>query len=684
MELKATVMGKRLARHPYHTVRMLPAGIEVVGDQHEYTIPFNQLIDCQCKRGVVWGELEFELPEQKVVRLHGTEWQQTLQFYQHLTLCWQQWSEQMAAITRQVLTSLNHEITEMITAIGWLDHHHLLLLQEKIHQHRQAIPLPMERLAEFADCVALWQQAERWLLQPAQQSSQHNQQWIEQIKQRYADFFNSIESRPLNDSQINAVINGERTVRVLAGAGSGKTSVLVAKSAFILQRSLASAAQILLLAFGRDAATELTERVISRTRNTEIQARTFHSLARHIIEVATNKKPLISQLETDTAFRHQFLLQTWQQQCQQKKVYARGFRHWLRDELGWDIAENEYWNDSSLTGRLVTRLDSWLATLRMAELGQQALIERADGSIRLDFGRRLKLLSPLLKAWNSTLKKEGAVDFSGLIKQAHSLVEKGRFVSPWKYILVDEFQDISPLRAKLLQALLSQSQHSHLFAVGDDWQAIYRFAGAEVDLTTSFHAYFGAGATCYLDTTYRFNQRIGEVANRFIQQNPQQLKKPLNSLIKTAKKPIQLLPEAQLEALLDKMSGYVAEHETVLLLARYQHQSPQVLQHAATRWPTLNLIFKTMHASKGQEADYVIVLGLQKGKDGFPAECGEGILQQGIMPTVEHYPYAEERRLAYVALTRGRQQVWLLFNETSPSCFVAELKSLGVKHLKKP
>ncbi|MBO0200779.1 UvrD-helicase domain-containing protein, partial [Vibrio alginolyticus] len=92
------------------------------------------------------------------------------------------------------------------------------------------------------------------------------------------------------------------------------------------------------------------------------------------------------------------------------------------------------------------------------------------------------------------LKDEGAIDFSGLIHQAVNLLEKGRFISPWKHILVGEFQDISPLRAKLLQALRQQNKQTSLFAVGDDWQAIYRFSGAELDLTTSFEHNFGEGA----------------------------------------------------------------------------------------------------------------------------------------------------------------------------------------------
>ena len=88
MELKATTLGKRLAQHPYDRAVILNAGIKVSGDRHEYLIPFNQLLAIHCKRGLVWGELEFVLPDEKVVRLHGTEWGETQRFYHHLDAHW--------------------------------------------------------------------------------------------------------------------------------------------------------------------------------------------------------------------------------------------------------------------------------------------------------------------------------------------------------------------------------------------------------------------------------------------------------------------------------------------------------------------------------------------------------------------------------------------------------------------
>lgn len=110
MELKATSMGKRLAQHPYDKIVLLNAGVKVSGERHEYLIPFNQLLAIHCKRGLVWGELEFVLPADKVVRLHGTEWAETQRFHHHLNTRWQQWSQEMSVIAAQVLQQVLDDI----------------------------------------------------------------------------------------------------------------------------------------------------------------------------------------------------------------------------------------------------------------------------------------------------------------------------------------------------------------------------------------------------------------------------------------------------------------------------------------------------------------------------------------------------------------------------------------------
>lgn len=684
MELKATSMGKRLAQHPYDKVVLLNAGVKVSGERHEYLIPFNQLLAIHCRRGLVWGELEFVLPADKVVRLHGTEWAETQRFHHHLSTRWQQWSHDMSVIAAQVLQKVLDDIAQSNAQQKWLTRQQTAALQQKIRQALAALPLPVARLDEFENCRDAWRKCQAWLSDRDKSRLAHNQAWTDAMLAQYADFFSTVESLPLNPAQARAVVNGEQSLLVLAGAGSGKTSVLVARAGWLLASGEAVADQILLLAFGRKAAQEMDERIQARLHTQDITARTFHALALHIIQQGSKKVPAISRLENDTQARQALLVKTWRQQCSEKKAQAKGWRQWLEEELSWEVPEGSFWQDEKLARRLGSRLDRWVSLMRMHGGSQAEMIESAPEEIRALFSKRVKLMAPMLKAWKTALKEENAVDFSGLIHQAIVILEKGRFVSPWKHILVDEFQDISPQRAALLSALRAQNKHTSLFAVGDDWQAIYRFSGAQLELTTAFHHYFGEGDRSDLDTTYRFNARIGEIANRFIQQNPHQLAKPLNSLTQGDKKAVTLLPEDQLEPLLDKLSGYAKPDERILVLARYHHLKPASLEKAATRWPTLQLDFMTIHASKGQQADYVIVMGLKEGSDGFPAPARESVMEQALLPVPEDFPDAEERRLLYVAITRARHRVWLLFNKDEPSAFVDILKSIDVPVARKP
>ncbi|QMD24478.1 DNA helicase IV [Citrobacter freundii] len=684
MELKATSIGKRLAQHPYDRAVILNAGIKVSGDRHEYLIPFNQLLAIHCKRGLVWGELEFVLPDDKVVRLHGTEWAETQRFHRHLNTLWQQWSQEMSEVAAAVLQEQLETITARTHENKWLTRNQTTGLQQQIRRAFAALPLPVERLEEFDNCREAIRQCQAWLQDIEACRLQHNQAYTDAMLTEYAEFFQQIESSPLNPAQARAVVNGEQSLLVLAGAGSGKTSVLVARAGWLLAKGDAVAEQILLLAFGRKAAEEMDERIRERLHTEDITARTFHSLALHIIQQGSKKVPTVSKLENNTPARNKLFITAWRQQCSEKKAQAKGWRQWLEEEMQWSVPEGNFWDDEKLQRRLAPRLDRWVSLMRMHGGSQAEMIANAPEDIRELFSKRIKLMAPLLKAWKSALKEENAVDFSGLIHQAIVILQKGRFISPWKHILVDEFQDISPQRAALLAALRQQNSQTTLFAVGDDWQAIYRFSGAQLSLTTAFHHTFGEGERCDLDTTYRFNSRIGEVANGFIQQNPHQLAKPLNSLTVGDKKAVTLLDESQLDALLDKLSGFAKAEERILVLARYHHLKPASLEKAATRWPKLQLEFMTIHASKGQQADYVIIVGLHDGNDGFPAPARESIMEEALLPAVEDFPDAEERRLLYVALTRARHRVWLLFNKDAPSCFVDELKQRDVPVSRKP
>ena len=244
-----------------------------------------------------------------------------------------------------------------------------------------------------------------------------------------------------------AVVNGEQSLLVLAGAGSGKTSVLVARAGWLLTTGEAVADQILLLAFGRKAAQEMDERIQARLHTGYLGAHvplprfTHHSTGQQ-------KVPVVSKLENDAQARRRCLSRHGVSSAV-KKAQAKGWRQWLEEELNWEVPEGSFWQDEKLARRLGSRLDRWVSLMRMHGGSQTEMIESAPESIRAVFSKRVKLMAPMLKAWKTALKDENAVDFSGLIHQAIIILEKGRFVSPWKHILVDEFQDISPQRAAL-------------------------------------------------------------------------------------------------------------------------------------------------------------------------------------------------------------------------------------------
>jgi len=287
------------------------------------------------------------------------------------------------------------------------------------------------------------------------------------------------------------------------------------------------------------------------------------------------------------------------------------------------------------------------------------------------------LFEPIYELYQQQLRDTQTIDFEDMIGLAIRYVESGQYQSPYRYLLVDEFQDISASRARLIKALLNQQADNSLFCVGDDWQSIYRFTGSDVTITKEFSEYFGYTATSVLDKTFRFNNKISEFASQFVMRNSTQIEKridshhqlnqPAVSLIKTNQDSVGL--NAALSAIHAKNQNKAV---SVLILARVSFKKPE-LSIYKSQYPNLQLQFMTVHASKGKEADFVIILGLDKGKHGFPAEKATPALLDLLLPKAEDFAYAEERRLFYVALTRARHHVYLICDATKASDFIREL-----------
>jgi DNA helicase-4 len=267
------------------------------------------------------------------------------------------------------------------------------------------------------------------------------------------------------------------------------------------------------------------------------------------------------------------------------------------------------------------------------------------------------------------------IDFDDMINLAREHVARGSYRSPFRYIVVDEFQDMAVGRAKLVAELRNQVKGAKLFCVGDDWQSIYRFTGSDIVLTTAFDQYFGFTRKTALDRTFRFHNKIAAFSSRFVQQNPSQIRKLLSTQTQSDQPGVVVwMRDRQndpLWSILTEIAGQGAS--SVFVLSRYRHGLPKDLKQFQQSFPLLDLQAMTAHASKGMEADFVVVRGLSEGKYGFPSNIADDPVLTMVLAGQEPFEFAEERRLFYVVLTRARKRVYLVADAQSPSIFVREI-----------
>lgn len=331
--------------------------------------------------------------------------------------------------------------------------------------------------------------------------------------------------------------------------------------------------------------------------------------------------------------------------------------------------------------QLVTLLATFLHHAKSSGLDHAALRRAASRAVDVHRAAAFAdLFSVVRRRYEATLKARGAIDFDDMIARATRYAESGRYRSAFRHIVVDEFQDISQGRIRLLRALLEQVEDRQLLCVGDDWQSIYRFAGSDIHLLRRLGELVGPVKVTALDQTFRFHDGLAGLSAYFVTRNPAQLSKEVVSRRKASGASAIILaeqdcPGGALPAALAEISAEVGdEGASVLLLGRYRFLEPDLAALSAEH-PSLTLSFMTVHAAKGLEADYAIVMGLVSGRLGFPTEISDDPLLELVLSAPEGCDNAEERRLFYVALTRARRRVFLLTDQRRPSVFVEELQS---------
>lgn len=648
-------------------------------------------------------------------------------------------------------------------------------------------------------------------------------------------FFNEIERKPLSEEQANAVIAFDNRVQVVAAAGSGKTSVMVARAAYAVHRGFTAPDRILLLAFNKAAADELQERVQQRLTaagidSTNIRASTFHSFGLEVIGKKTGAKPrpaswlengrdtgviqeIVNQLRNSSSefkykwdlFRLLFanlattpdggnhdhydretretgyktfdgkyvrshgerLIANWLYINGVKYEYERQYVHrtaspdhsqyrpdfyypsadlwhehwgidrdgrppendhrylesmewkrethknhgtkliestWAEIVFGSGLAELESkllsygistdWDpDKPIDANQIVRpeqmcrlIRTFMSHIKSSKLDETSIQARLSSSHSHLAGTRtdifLDIYWPIQKEWDRRLREEEFVDFEDMLSIAADILENKEYEAPYDLILVDELQDASQARGRLVRGLTNKPG-KYLLAVGDDWQSINRFAGADISVMTDFHNMFGAGPRLELTTTFRCTQKICDASSKFVSLNPKQLKKKVRSVHADAGEQVLLIrddnPKQAIEKYLSRLSEKLLANKTqngqdtktsVYLLGRYRHDQELVPMNSP---PNLDVRFRTIHSSKGLEADYVILVNVKSGQYGFPSTIADDQVLDLAMSEGDTFEHAEERRLFYVALTRARHQAVIITQPGLESPFVVEL-----------
>lgn len=522
----------------------------------------------------------------------------------------------------------------------------------------------------------------------------------EQIE-RARNIIGKIEKHELSDEQISAIAGAGHNTLVLAGAGTGKTTTIVGYIAWLLNTGTATPEEILVLSFTKASADEMSSRITQSTGKV-IRACTFHSLGLEICRSSTiANRPIIDGHTSNNVVRNAFeyLLEhnvsyrllafklMSQQLLDKYSTAARLENFQLPTD---DYAFNQYRQNLIDTTQTIIQ---HMRSNNIDTTGMQALNERYGGK---NIGRNremLQLIEPLYHAYVQNFATNNGIDFPGMIVDAISCVNNGSYRHPYKYVLIDEYQDMSRPRYELIRALRLQHDFS-LFCVGDDWQSIYRFAGSDLHLILDFDRIWRAwGPTrmFQITTTRRFRQSLIDASGAFVMRDTNLYVKHLHN------------PSDKKDYSLKALGGHTEEERfnviveqlrklpktaSVLLLGRYRSDINLMIRCDQSglfsidqstgnirflEKPDMDIRFMTAHASKGLQRDFVFLLCCSGGLKGFPSTIPEEPLLGLLLPEVERCPHAEERRLFYVAMTRCKKKLFFIVDQTRPSRFMYEL-----------
>ncbi len=519
----------------------------------------------------------------------------------------------------------------------------------------------------------------------------------------------------LDLDQARAVLDNHKNTLVTARAGSGKTRVIVAKVAYLIATHQAELSQIAVFMFNRTAAAEVNERIsgveidgisvgeLNHDKPIKV-ASTFHKFALDTVKLSGEHPQLISESQHDNIIKQAV-----------RKVVT---------ETGRKLPSAEYTEILRLANSFIARAgQQYVGENGLAMLCEDVhkYINTHDGDD--NYTSRVFLHKICLASYQEYLLALNfpQIDFNILMARATRLLQQSsaennpalRRVARLKYIMVDEYQDFSYLFFGIIATMRQNCPAAHLFAVGDDWQAINRFAGSNVKYFIDFARYFPEDVVNIpLSTNYRSDRKIVEHANRYMLRNydakankaiPFSRKKGKIKIINPAKTKFQsddlqedALGDARYQLTLADVCGGVPQYykesaqllKTITKIAKH-HRKEQILllhRHNFTSFPNVTLenlhqAFRhtliaegimtaaqadaqiramTMHKSKGLESDVVILLELNR--EQVLSSHPHATIFELFGDTLEAEK-ADQHRLLYVALTRAKHHLYLLSSD---------------------
>lgn len=449
------------------------------------------------------------------------------------------------------------------------------------------------------------------------------------LNKKYGYLLDDINGYPLDKHQRKVVFCNKQNTIVIAGAGSGKSTTIIGKIKYLLEILNYNEKDILCISFTNESVNSLKSS-LEKHNIFNIDVVTFHKLSLSILNKEIN-------------------------------IIPNNYLEYIIDELMPNYNNNE------------KKLISTIINLYKS----QDLNYKVFYKIPKKYYHLIILVLNILIEYEKEKKSMGAIDFDDMITYATSRVTH----NPYKYIIIDEYQDSSLIRVKLIQKLVSIN-NAKLLVVGDDWQSIYRFSGCDINIFLNFRKYFKKIKTLKIINTYRNSQELINIASNFITKNPFQIKKRLISSKKNTK-PIKIIyynnnkPES-----LIKIITNINPTNNILILGRNNFDINQYLDTkiilnkniiTLKDYPEYKIKYLTVHKSKGLESDEVIIINLSDELYGFPTQLKEHKILKYFQTTKSIFKNDEERRLFYVALTRTKNNTYLLANKKNPSIFIKEL-----------